>query len=138
MPSACWRRRGGGGLGAALGELNGFFDPASRQTAKVQEERPLRLGALRHNSPTKVETGPDSPVTDALVLSRLTKTFGGKTAVSDLDLTVRSGDVFGIDAIGDPAAAKAITAWAPDEPMLYDRLNPMEYLEFVAGLWGVE
>ena len=22
--------------------------------------------------------------------------------------------------------------------MLYDRLTPMEYLEFVAGLWGVE
>jgi hypothetical protein len=35
------RPRRGGGVGAALSELNGFFDPASRQTAKVQEERPL-------------------------------------------------------------------------------------------------
>jgi len=47
-------------------------------------------------------------------------------------------EVFGIDALADPSAAKRIIAWAPDEPMIYDRLTPMEYLEFVAGLWGVE
>ena len=46
--------------------------------------------------------------------------------------------VFGADALADPAAAKRLIAWAPDEPMLYDRLTPLEYLEFVAGLWGVE
>jgi ABC-2 type transport system ATP-binding protein len=46
--------------------------------------------------------------------------------------------VFGRDVIGDPLAAKAIMAWLPDEPLLYDRLSPMEYLEFVAGLWRVE
>ncbi|MEI9927261.1 MAG: ATP-binding cassette domain-containing protein [Sphingomonas sp.] len=37
----------------------------------------------------------------------------------------------------DPRAAKAITAWLPDEPMLYDKLTPSEYLGFVAGLWGI-
>jgi ABC-2 type transport system ATP-binding protein len=47
-------------------------------------------------------------------------------------------EVFGRDVLADPAAAKQIIAWAPDEPMLYDRLTPLEYLEFVAGLWGVE
>jgi ABC-2 type transport system ATP-binding protein len=46
--------------------------------------------------------------------------------------------VFGVDAQANPAAAKQMIAWAPDEPLLYDRLTPMEYLEFVAGLWGVE
>ena len=46
--------------------------------------------------------------------------------------------VFGVDALAEPIAAKRLIAWAPDEPMLYDRLTPMEYLEFVAGLWGVE
>src|SRR3954467_7804510 len=46
--------------------------------------------------------------------------------------------VFGVDALSDPAAAKRVIAWAPDEPMLYERLTPMEYLEFVAGLWGVD
>ena len=55
-------------------------------------------------------------------------------------LKPNTGDihVFGHDALKDPAAAKQLIAWAPDEPMLYDRLTPMEYLEFVAGLWGVE
>src|SRR5689334_2451908 len=47
-------------------------------------------------------------------------------------------EVFGVDALAGPLAAKRIIAWAPDEPMLYDRLTPLEYLEFVAGLWGVE
>jgi ABC-2 type transport system ATP-binding protein len=46
--------------------------------------------------------------------------------------------VFGVDVVNDPLAAKAIIAWLPDEPLLYDRLSPMEYLEFVAGLWRVE
>jgi ABC-2 type transport system ATP-binding protein len=35
-------------------------------------------------------------------------------------------------------AAKRIMAWLSDEPMIYDKLTPFEYLEFVAGLWGVE
>lgn len=46
--------------------------------------------------------------------------------------------VFGRDVLADPLAAKAIMAWIPDEPLLYDRLSPLEYLAFVAGLWGVE
>lgn len=46
--------------------------------------------------------------------------------------------VFGVDALADPIAAKRIIAWLPDEPMLYDKLTPLEYLQFVAGLWGVD
>ena len=38
----------------------------------------------------------------------------------------------------DPVAAKQVTAWVSDEPMIYDKLTPLEYLEFVAGLWGIE
>ena len=45
--------------------------------------------------------------------------------------------VFGVDALADPRAAKRMIAWLPDEPMLYDKLTPMEYLQFIAGLWGV-
>src|ERR1051325_6008116 len=45
--------------------------------------------------------------------------------------------IFGIDALADPLAAKAVTAWLPDEPMLYDKLTPSEYLGFVAGLWRI-
>ncbi len=45
--------------------------------------------------------------------------------------------IFGIDALADPIAAKGITAWVSDEPMIYDKLTPTEFLGFVAGLWGV-
>jgi len=106
-------------------------------------------------------------MTDALVLEDLTKVFAkpavdhlslrvragelyallgpngaGKTTtlrmVAGL-LKPTSGGirVFGVDALADSSAAKQMIAWAPDEPLLYDRLSPMEYLEFVAGLWGV-
>jgi ABC-2 type transport system ATP-binding protein len=118
---------------------------------------------------TDVPATAPPPQADALVLKGLTKAFGGKPAVNDLNLTVRSGElyallgpngagktttlrmvaglltpdrggihVFGTNALTDPAGAKQVIAWAPDEPMLYDRLTPMEYLEFVAGLWGVD
>ena len=49
-----------------------------------------------------------------------------------------SVDIFGIDALADPVAAKQVMAWVSDEPMIYDKLTPLEYLEFVAGLWGIE
>src|SRR5579864_1497249 len=106
-------------------------------------------------------------MTDALVLEGLTKVFAkpavdklsltvragelyallgpngaGKTTTLRmvaglLKPTSGSIRVFGVDALANPAAAKQVIAWAPDEPMLYDRLTPMEYLDFVAGLWGV-
>src|SRR6476660_7829430 len=46
--------------------------------------------------------------------------------------------VFGLDALADATAAKQMMAWVSDEPMIYDKLTPLEYLEFVAGLWGVD
>jgi ABC-2 type transport system ATP-binding protein len=46
--------------------------------------------------------------------------------------------VKGIDALADPVAAKQVTAWVSDEPMIYDKLTPLEYLEFVAGLWRID
>jgi ABC-2 type transport system ATP-binding protein len=45
--------------------------------------------------------------------------------------------VFGIDALAAPVAAKRVMAWVSDEPMIYDKLTPLEYLEFVAGLWSI-
>lgn len=46
--------------------------------------------------------------------------------------------VFGIDALADPIGAKRIMAWVSDEPMIYNKLTPLEYLDFVAGLWGID
>lgn len=45
--------------------------------------------------------------------------------------------VLGIDALADPVAAKRDIAWVSDEPMIYDKLTPFEFLEFVAGLWSI-
>ena len=44
--------------------------------------------------------------------------------------------VFGDELAADPARAKRRIAYLPDDPMLYNKLKPYEYLEFVAGLWG--
>jgi ABC-2 type transport system ATP-binding protein len=45
--------------------------------------------------------------------------------------------VAGVDALAEPVAAKRVMAWISDEPMIYDKLTPREYLEFVAGLWSL-
>jgi ABC-2 type transport system ATP-binding protein len=45
--------------------------------------------------------------------------------------------ILGIDALENQVAAKQLMAWISDEPMIYDKLTPLEYLEFVAGLWGI-
>ncbi len=46
--------------------------------------------------------------------------------------------VFGVDALAHPVEAKRVIAWVSDEPMIYDKLTPFEYLEFVAGLWSID
>jgi ABC-2 type transport system ATP-binding protein len=46
--------------------------------------------------------------------------------------------IMGHDIVADPIAAKRTLAFVPDEPPLYGRLRPLEYLEFVAGLWRMD
>ena len=46
--------------------------------------------------------------------------------------------IFGHDVESESIAAKRVTAFLPDDPMLYGKLNPLEYLEFVAGLWAID
>src|ERR1700724_3006447 len=36
--------------------------------------------------------------------------------------------VLGVDALEDPVAAKQVMAWISDEPLIYDKLPPLEYL----------
>ncbi len=45
--------------------------------------------------------------------------------------------LLGHDMACDPMAAKSLLAFLPDDPLLYGKLRPLEYLEFVAGLWRV-
>ena len=93
----------------------------------------------------------DRPAVDALDLTIYSGEFyawvgpngAGKTTtlrmvVGLLKPDAGSVQIGGIDALSDPVAAKQITAWLSDEPMIYDKLTPYEYLEFVAGLWRIE
>ncbi|WP_229412678.1 ABC transporter ATP-binding protein [Massilia sp. Root335] len=45
--------------------------------------------------------------------------------------------VMGHDMMSEPGQAKANLAFLPDDPLLYGKLRALEYLEFVAGLWGI-
>ena len=49
-----------------------------------------------------------------------------------------SVSVLGHDVGTDALAAKRVLAFLPDDPLLYGKLKPLEYLEFVAGLWRIE
>src|SRR6187551_3643986 len=93
----------------------------------------------------------DRPAVDALDLTIYGGEFyalvgpngAGKTTtlrmvVGLLRPDVGSISIGGIDALSDPVAAKQITAWLSDELMIYDKLTPYEYLEFVAGLWRID
>lgn len=67
----------------------------------------------------------------------------GKTTTLRMIATLLDPDagmieVAGVDAARNPLDVRRVVAWLPDEPLLYDRLTPVEYLEFIAGLWGVE
>ena len=46
--------------------------------------------------------------------------------------------VMGHDVASDPLGAKRVLAFLPDDPLLYGKLDALEYLEFVAGLWSID
>ena len=46
--------------------------------------------------------------------------------------------VMGHDVLAAPEDAKRVLAFLPDDPLLYAKLRPLEYLEFVAGLWSLD
>lgn len=50
-----------------------------------------------------------------------------------------AGEVFiqGVSLKAHPAEAKRPLAYIPDDPTLYGKLRPLEYLEFVAALWSM-
>ena len=101
----------------------------------------LRITNLHKKFDKPVITGLDLEVGAGQLYALLGPNGAGKTttlrmAVGLTDPDAGGIEIYGIDARKDPRAAKAITAWLPDEPMLYDKLTPSEYLGFVAGLWG--
>lgn len=104
-----------------------------------------------------------------LEIHNLTKVYkGGKKAVSELNLSVAAGDIYGfighngagktttikcivgihdfdegeilIDGMSvkrEPLQCKAVTAYIPDNPDLYEYLTGIQYLNFIADIFDV-
>jgi ABC-2 type transport system ATP-binding protein len=102
----------------------------------------LHLRALRKSFGRPAVDGLDLTVRRGELYALLGPNGAGKTTtlrmVTGL-LAPDAGDidVLGIDLARAPAEAKRGMAYLPDDPLLYGKLKPTEYLEFVAGLWGI-
>ena len=102
----------------------------------------LELRSLRKSFGKPAVDGLDLTVEPGEVYALLGPNGAGKTTTLRMIAGLLPADageihVFGVDARRHPVEAKRLVAWLPDEPQLYDKLDPLEYLEFVAGLWGV-
>lgn len=104
-----------------------------------------------------------------LKIEHLTKIYGGKRAVDDLDLCIEAGEIYGfighngagktttlksvvgilpfdegtitVDGVSikdDPLGCKRKIAYIPDNPDLYDFMTGIQYLNFVADIFGVD
>src|SRR5258705_8775184 len=138
-------------FGAADSPCRKFLGPwyaAKKRNLDHPEIMTLDVSALEVRGLTKRF---DRPAVDALDLTVRSGEFyallGPNGAGKTTTLRMVAGllrpvagtvSILGIDALADPTAAKRIMAWLSDEPMIYDKLTPFEYLEFVAGLWGVD
>jgi len=113
------------------------------KNAMLAENLALEICGLRKSFDRPAVDGLDLKVRQGEFYALLGPNGAGKTTTLRMIAGLLRPDagtirVGGIDALADPAAAKQIMAWISDEPMIYDKLTPREYLEFVAGLWGVE
>jgi ABC-2 type transport system ATP-binding protein len=105
-------------------------------------EPALRLTGVSKAFDKPVITGLDLTIAPGQLYALLGPNGAGKTTTLRMVVGLTPPDtgrieIYGLDTGRDPNAAKAITAWLPDEPMLYDKLSPSEYLAFVAGLWRI-
>ena len=107
--------------------------------------------ALRIDRLTKRFAASDRPAVDGLSIAVAAGEFyallgpngAGKTTTLRMIAGLLAPDagsveIFGIDLHTAPRDAKRVVAYVPDEPMLYDKLTPIEYLELIAALWDVE
>ena len=69
--------------------------------------------------------GAGKTTTLRMIAGLLTPDFGGV-------------EIGGVDLLRAPREAKRVVAYVPDEPMLYDKLTPIEYLELIAALWDID
>ncbi len=105
-----------------------------------------------------------------LKLNNISKSYnkGSIKAVDNLDLEIKSGEIFGflgpngagktttikmivgllkpdegkiildgVDVWENSLKAKSIISYVPDNPEIYDRLNGIEYLNFIGDMYGI-
>lgn len=111
----------------------------------MQTSRPVSLATrgLRKDFDRPAVDGLDLTIYGGEFYCLLGPNGAGKTTTLRMVVGLLGPDagtitIDGIDALARPEAAKQITAWLSDEPMIYDKLTPYEYLEFVAGLWRID
>lgn len=102
----------------------------------------LNIRALKKTFDRPAVRGLDLQVRQGEFYALLGPNGAGKTTILRMVAGLLQQDegsieVCGINTAADPVAAKRLVAWVSDEPMVYDRLTPLEYLEFIAGLWHV-
>jgi ABC-2 type transport system ATP-binding protein len=108
----------------------------------IDDTPALQLRSLRKAFGRPAVDGIDLSVRRGELYALLGPNGAGKTTTLRMVTGLLAPDsgqveVLGTDLALDPAAAKRKMAYLPDDPMLYGKLKPTEYLEFVAGLWGI-
>ena len=108
----------------------------------IDDTPALQLRSLRKSFGRPAVDGIDLSVRRGEFYALLGPNGAGKTTTLRMITGLLAPDsgqveVLGIDLAANPAAAKQKMAYLPDDPMLYGKLKPTEYLEFVAGLWGI-
>jgi len=108
----------------------------------INDTPALQLRSLRKSFGRPAVDGIDLSVRRGEFYALLGPNGAGKTTTLRMITGLLAPDsgqveVLGIDLAANPAAAKQKMAYLPDDPMLYGKLKPTEYLEFVAGLWGI-
>ncbi len=108
----------------------------------VDDSPALRIADLRKSYGRPAVDGLDLLVRRGELYALLGPNGAGKTTTLRMVSGLVAPDagrieVLGVDLAQAPLEAKRRLAYLPDDPMLYGKLKPFEYLEFVAGLWGV-
>jgi ABC-2 type transport system ATP-binding protein len=108
----------------------------------MTDDTALRLTSLSKSFGRPAVDGLDLTVHRGELYALLGPNGAGKTTTLRMVAGLLAPDagsvhIFGTELASDPSGAKQKLAYLPDEPMLYAKLKPTEYLEFVAGLWGI-